>query len=338
MKRIIPLLLLPGILLFEGCTHQENFERQKTHMGTFAKITCIGENKDFCSSVIDEAFEEIGRVENLLSKFKESSEISILNNSGTKPIKIGEETLQVLKEAKQFYEISGGAFDISISPLLELWGFYDRDKVITELSDGDIKEKLNLIGSEKIIIDKDNFRVNFELPGMAVDLGGIAKGYAVDKARDVMLNLGVKNALVSIGGEIYCIGEGIEKKGWNIGIRHPLEPNKIIAAINLKNKAVSTSGTYENFVEIKGRRFGHIINPRTGYPVENDLVSVTIIADDCTTTDALATAVFVLGKENGLKLIKKYKAEAVLISKDKDGLNIWVSENLKKNIKEYNSQ
>ncbi|MCX5657670.1 MAG: FAD:protein FMN transferase [Candidatus Omnitrophica bacterium] len=308
-------------------------------MGTFAKITCIGKNKESCSVAIDKAFEEIGRVENLLSKFKESSEISILNNSGTEPVKIGAETLQILKKAKQFYEASGGAFDISVSPLLKLWCFYDKNKTIAELYDRDIKEKLNLIGLEKIIIDDNKHTASFKFPGMALDLGGIAKGYAVDKARDVMLNLGVKNALISIGGEIFCIGKGIGKNSWNIGIRHPLEHDKIIATVNLKNKAVSTSGAYENFIEIKGKRFGHIINPRTGYPVENNLVSVTIIADDCTTADALATAVFVLGKEKGLVLIKEYKVEAVLISKDKDGLlNIAVTKNLRKNLKEYNSR
>jgi thiamine biosynthesis lipoprotein len=338
MKRITPFLLLSVVLVFEGCALQVNFERQETCMGTFAKITCIGKNKEFCSVAIDKAFEEIGRVENLLSKFKESSEISILNNSGTEPAKIGAETLQIIKKAKKFYEASGGAFDISVSPLLKLWGFYDKNKTIAELYDRDIKEKLNLIGLEKIIIDDDKRTVSFKFLGMALDLGGIAKGYAVDKARDVMLNLGVKNALISIGGEIFCIGEGIGKNSWNVGIRHPLKPDKVIATLNLKNKAVSTSGAYENFVEIREKRFGHIIDPRTGYPVENDLVSVTIIADDCVTADALATAVFVLGKEKGLALINEYRAEAVLISKDKDGLNISVTENLKKNLKEYNSR
>ncbi len=337
MKRIIPFLLLSVVFVFEGCAPQVNFERQETCMGTFAKITCIGKNKEFCFVAIDKAFEEIRRVENLLSKFKESSEISILNNSGTKPVKVREETLQILRKAKQFYEASDGAFDISISPLLKLWGFYDGDKTITKLSNADIKEKLNLIGSSKVIIDDDNSSINFKFPGMALDLGGIAKGYAVDKARDVMLNLGVKNVLISIGGEIFCIGEGIRKNGWNVGIRHPLEPDKIIAAMNLRNKAVSTSGAYENFVEIKEERFGHIINPRTGYPVENNLVSVTVISGDCVMADALATAIFVLGKEKGLKFLKKYKAEAVLISKDKDGLDVWVSDSLKKNFKEYNN-
>ena len=331
-------ILFPIFIIFAfGCSSGIDFSRQETCMATFARVTCLGKNQELCRTALDKAFGEMERIENLLSKFKESSDIYRVNNLGANPVKVSKETFEVIKKVKLFCEASDGVFDISISPLLELWGFYNKGKIRSEVSDGVLREKLSLIGSDKIILDEDRYTVYFKIPGMAIDLGGVAKGYAVDKARDVMINLGVKNALINIGGEVYCLGQGNNRKGWSIGIQHPVRPDKIIAVINLKDKAVSTSGAYENFVELNGRRLGHIINPKTGYPVEGELVSVTVVADDCITTDALATAVFVLGKEKGLTLLKNFKAEGVLVSRTSDGLEVFATEKLRENLKKINN-
>ena len=182
---------------------------------------------------------------------------------------------------------------------------------------------LSKIGSDKVVLDNRKKSLRFLKNGMEIDLGGIAKGYAVDKAALVLRKSGIKNALIDAGGDIYCIGEKAKGQKWIVGVRDPIEEHRVIEELALQDLAAATSGGYENFLETEGKQYNHIIDPRDGNPVENNLISVTIIAKDCLTADALATAVSVLGREKGTELINSLDTVgAILISKVNGALEI----------------
>ncbi|MCM8783319.1 MAG: FAD:protein FMN transferase [Candidatus Omnitrophica bacterium] len=320
-------------LFLSGCSPQkEVFKREEMVLGTFGEITCFGE-KDSCKKGIDKAFREIKNLEEILSFFKAESDISFLNNAQGKPVGVKKETLEVLKKAKEISQKTQGAFEVTVAPLLAIWGFYQKEKESFSPPSGElIKETLALVGQDKIILAEDTGSVILKNPSMKIDLGGLAKGYIVDRAVAVLKKEEIKNALVNLGGDIFCLSEGRTAKVWKIGIQDPQAKEKLIATLKVRNKAIATSGQYENFREFKGKKLGHIIDPRTGYPVENDVLSVTVVASDCLTADALATAIFVLGKEQGSALLKTFSAEAVIISKSPKGKRLWISGGLKNKV------
>lgn len=274
-------------------------------MGTLVEITVIPANE----KAIKEAFEAIKKVDALMSTYKEDSEISILNKKGE--AQVSGETLEVIKDALRFSELTGGAFDITCRPLINLWKKAKREKKIP--TQEEIKEAVSLVDYKKIILEGNQIRLKKK--GMQIDLGGIAKGYAVDKAIESLKKNGIKRALVNAGGDLYALGNNPQGKKWQIGIQNPREKDKILDIIKVKNKAVATSGDYRRYFTLEGRRFSHIVNPRTGMTVEDVPMSVTIIGPDATTTDALATGVFVLGPEEGMKLIESLpEVEGMIIS------------------------
>jgi thiamine biosynthesis lipoprotein len=298
-------------------------------MGTFVQISCASGKSVLAEQGINLAFQEIRRIESVFSNFLPESDIFRINNAREGFIPVKKETIELISKAKAFYENTDGAFDITVAPLLKTWGFYNKEQRHRLIPASEIKNNLVLIGSDKILIDESENKVGFKVPGMAIDLGGIVPGYAVDRARDILVENGIKNALINLGGDIYCLGSGRTPQGWKVGIQHPLKSGEIIATLSLRDRAVTTSGSYENFIEIEQRRFSHIIDPRTGYPVDNGLLSVTVVADDCMTADALATAVFVLGSLKGEILLKSFKAEAFMISQADKGLTFHITDGLK---------
>lgn len=310
------------LIIISGCAAEETpYQETRILLGTYVtiKVHDVDKSKIEKITAISKAFNEIKRIENLLSSFKKDNMIDKINNSGTKEVFLDEDTFYVLEKAKYFNKISGSAFDITVLPLLELWGFHQRDYSVP--SEVKIKEALDRTGTDKMILDKRRKSVRFLEDGMKIDLGGIAKGYAVDKAVIALRGSGIKNALVDSGGDLYCLGEKQKGKKWSAGIRDPLHKNRVIERLDIEDLAVDTSGNYENFFEATGKKYSHIIDPRTGSPVENNIVSVTIIAKDCMTADALATAVVVLGKDKGPELIKRLEnVKAVLIIKEGDEL------------------
>ncbi|MCM8779007.1 MAG: FAD:protein FMN transferase [Candidatus Omnitrophica bacterium] len=306
----------------------ETIKKGEFVLGTLGEIICVAE-KATCETAIEKAFREIKKLENLFSYFSKNSLVRQLNNAQGKPISVGEEFFAVIKKAKEISKKTGGAFDITISPLLKTWGFYEKEKpIFSEPHSELIKEKLSLVGSEKIILDEEKKSIVLKDKNMAIDLGGIAKGYIVDRAVKVMRDEGIKNALVNLGGDIFCLGKGENKSFWRIGIQDPLNAGRIVGSLKLSDKAVATSGQYENFREIGGKKFGHIIDPRSGYPVETDVLSVSVVAEDCLTADALATAIFVLGKEKAEPILKEFRAQAVIITRTGKGRHLWVSSGL----------
>jgi FAD:protein FMN transferase len=254
-------------------------------MGTFWEVT--SPNKQAATIV----FSEAGRIEQLLSKYLPSSEVSRLNLSGK--LKVSPDTFYIIKKSLEFCALTQGAFDITVGPLVDLWGFTDRKFQVPEAAK--IRQTLELVGYDKIILHENNNVVEFRLPGVKIDLGGIAKGYALDCAVRKLKAKHIYSCLINAGGQVYCLGDRFGQS-WKIGIQGPRKP-EIAGTLELKNKSASTSGDYQQYFEAGGKRYCHIIDPRTGSPAESGITSVTVIADSGLEADALSTAVFVLGKQ-----------------------------------------
>ncbi|MBU1727014.1 MAG: FAD:protein FMN transferase [Candidatus Omnitrophica bacterium] len=270
-------------------------------MGTFVEVVSPDES---ASGIV---FDEISRIEGLLSKYKAESEVSRLNNEGR--LRVSPETLYILAKSKEFWYLSEGAFDVTVGPLADIWGFNEKKFRVT--TESEIKSTLKYVGMDKIDLNNSDNVVKFKIPGIKIDLGAIAKGYALDCSINKLKEKGVKDCLINAGGQIYCLG----KKGdtpWKVAVRRP-RSNALSDKLRLENKSIATSGDYEQFFIKEGKRYSHILNPKTGYPADSGILSVTVISTEATTADALATAVFVLGKEKGLRLAKKFPGTKVEI-------------------------
>jgi len=304
------ILLILVWVLFSSCGQRYYRKSTQLLMGTFVEVT----SDDPRAAKI--VFAEIKRLDGLLSKFNPQSEVYKLNRLGN--LKVSFNTLAVIKKSQKFNQQSGGAFDVTVAPLVDIWKQAISTKVMPTPQQVAVAKWLT--GNKKMVIDERNSTVKFIRKGMQIDLGGIAKGYAVDCAVAKLREAGIKSCLVNAGGNMYALGKK-DQRPWKIGIKHPRKKGKMAGYLLLENRAVATSGDYEQYFEIQGRRLSHIIDPKTGYPADNGIVSVTVVSDDATTCDALGTAVFVLGKEKGQKLINGYKDTQVIILTTED-LNV----------------
>jgi len=303
---VIALVVLFTLLAIQRQKIQP-LKRSQMIMGTMVEITVMPPDEQ----AIEAAFEEMKKVDTLMSTYKENSEVSILNREGENHLST--ETLQVIGEAINFSEITGGAFDITCRPLINLWKKAKKEQVIP--SPQEIKEALSLVGYEKIKILPEGDVVRFKQKGMQIDLGGIAKGYAVDKAIEALRKNGIRRALVNAGGDLYALGNGPGGEKWKVGIQDPREEDKLLGIIKVKDVGVATSGDYQRYFTIEGKRLSHIVNPKTGQTVQDVPMSVTVIAPHATTTDALATGVFVLGPQKGMELIESLpQVEGMIVS------------------------
>jgi thiamine biosynthesis lipoprotein len=295
-------------------------------MGTVVEITLVGEDEEATRKAALQAFQEIKRIETLMSPWIDSSDVTRMNRSaGKEGVKVSPETLKVIRKANEISKLSEGGFDITVGPLTELWR-KAREKKIPPLIE-EVKGRLALVNFKNIRIDQKE-KVFLKTKGMAVDLGGIAKGYAVDKAFDLLKSLGYKDLIVNAGGDLK-VGGLKNNQPWSIGIQHPRESQKILARLSVSDTAVATSGDYEKFFIHQGKRYHHIFNPKDGFPTEG-CQSVTILCKEGIMADALATAVFVLGPEKGYGLCQKFEGVDCLIV-DKEGKVIF-SPGLKRRI------
>lgn len=299
------------------------YKYHQVAMGTVIEITLIDDDEEAASKAALQAFQEIKRIEILMSRFLGSSDVTRINRSaGVEWVKVSPETAEVIKKAKEISELSEGGFDITVGPLTELWR-KAREKKIPPPAE-EVKEKLDLVNFKNIEMDQER-RVFLKKRDMAIDLGGIAKGYGVDRAFDVLRSLGYKKLIVNAGGDLRAGGLK-DNQPWSIGIQNPRESEKMLTRISVSNMAVATSGDYERFFIYEGKRYHHIFNPKNGFPTEG-CQSVTIVAKDCIRADALATAIFVLGPGKGYSLCQKLDGVDCLIV-DKEGKRI-ISPNLK---------
>ena len=261
-----------------------------------------------------QSFQEIKRIEHLMSPWIDSSDVTRINQSAGKEwVKVSQETLRVIKKAREISELSEGGFDITVGPLTQLWRVA-REKGIPPSAD-ELKKKLDLVNFRNVMIDQEE-KVFLKKRGMSIDLGGIAKGYAVDRAFEVLRTLGYKNLIVNAGGDLRVGGSKLDQP-WSIGIQDPRSSEKIMATVTISDSAIATSGDYEKFFIYQGKRYHHIFNPKDGLPSDG-CQSVTIICKEGMVADALATAVFVLGPEKGYVLCQKLEGVDCLIV-DKEG-------------------
>jgi len=278
-------------------------------MGTVIEITLIGEDEESAEKAALQAFQEIKRIEHLMSPWIESSDVSRINRSaGQECVKVSPETIEVIKKAKEISELSEGGFDITVGPLTQLWRMA-REKGIPP-STKELKKNFDLVNFRYVMVNPEG-NVLLKKRGMAIDLGGIAKGYAVDKAFEFLRTLGYKNLIVNAGGDLRVGGSKFDQP-WLIGIQDPRASQKIMARISVSDTAIATSGDYEKFFIYQGKRYHHILDPRNGFPAEG-CQSVTIICKEGTRADALATAVFVLSPEKGYSLCQKLEGLGCLI-------------------------
>ncbi len=281
-----------------------------TAMGTFVTITVVHEKTEDAEVAIARAFEEIRRIERLMSVQDETSEIYALNHSGTDWVELSPEVLYVLTRAQYYSSLSGGAFDITVQPLMDLWMEKTKERGKMPVPD-ELSEALELVGWNNLILDEDQSRARFVKYGMEVTLGGIAKGYALDRAIEVLRESRIESALVEIGGDIRAFGS----KKWRIALQHPRERGEWLGVIELEDGAIVTSGDYARYFFLGPRRIHHLMDPRTGYPADRSL-SVTIITYKGIDADALSTAVFVMGPEEGEKLLSSLGIKGLIVAPD----------------------
>lgn len=267
-------------------------------------------------------------VNKLFSTYMSDSEISQFNKSDSTFL-ISEEFIELFLHSKQINKISKGAFDPTVHPLVKLWGFGNKGR-IDELPTNELIQKtLNKIGVENILI-KNNLLVKLK-PHIELDFSAIAKGYGVDKVSELLILKNMNNFMVEIGGEVYCSGKN-NNNDWAIGLQNPfseLGNENILKVINLNDKAMATSGNYRNYFEINGQKYSHTINPKTGFPVTHNIVSVTVVANDCSSADAYATALMVMEKNEGIELINSINGiEAVVIFGENEDFKLLKSEGI----------
>lgn len=284
-------------------------------MGTVCSINLY---KDGTQALYDKMFQELQEIEAMFSTNLAGSDISKINQAaGKKPVTVHPEVLEVLKKACQIAKDTSGAFDPTIGPLVTLWNIGSENPSVPPQEK--IKETLPLIDYTKIQLDLENNTVFLPQKHMAIDLGAIVKGYAADQLAKIATQEGVKKALFDLGGNIYAFGSKEKNLPWRVGIKNPLNPNSDpILIIPVANKSVVTSGGYERFFIQDDKRYHHILNSKSGFPVENDILSATILLENSMMADALSTAVFVLGVDKGFSLLKELSVDGIIITKNKE--------------------
>ena len=313
-------LLIISICVLNGCkknpvsdsTQAKLLMRQYAVMGGIILKIKFYNNGELEHKAMKAAYAKVIAVDKACNIYNPESEISRLNsNAYDKPFKCSTLLWNILIKSKEFYELSGGAFDISSAPLMALWGFHRKRKTLP--SQKEINAIKKRIGLNKVIFNHTTQSIKFKVKGMKLDLGGIAKGYAVVLAANAAKQCGVKTGLINLSGNAYCFPQPPPGKNtYIVGVQHPRDKTAICGTINLLNQSVATSGDYERYVLINGQKFAHIMNPVTGIPVEN-MLSVTVVTPNAIDSDALSTAIFIKGAKFAEKITKKINNTNVLI-------------------------
>lgn len=312
-RPLIPILLvlLVAFLLWQRQPAGESVvSRTALIMGTLVEIKAYGDDRELLEKGIDDAFAEMVRLEQLFSTRIPESEISRISST-EEPLDVSDETVALLTLGQKIARQSNGAFDMGLGKLKQLW---DIESDAPQVPDDEVLQKaLQGVGPDSLEIEGQ--QVSKKLPGVKIDLGGIAKGYAVDRAANLLHQNGILSAAVNAGGDLRLVGNR-QGTPWRIGIQHPRKSGEVIATVKLEDRAVVTSGDYERYFERDGVRYHHLFDPKTGRPARG-CQSVTVVAEDAASADALATAAFVLGPQAGLALLEKLPdVEGYLIAAD----------------------
>ncbi|MCX2480304.1 FAD:protein FMN transferase [Pedobacter sp. MC2016-15] len=298
------LFLMIFISLVINTSAQVLRKRTTMLMGSRWQITIVAGDSLRAEQNIDTVIQEVSRIEYLISDWKPASQVSQVNsNAGIKPVKVDPEVFALTARAIQLSESTGGAFDISFAAMDRIWKF--DGSMDTMPSAELIRKSVEKVGYKNIILDSANSTVFLKLKGMKIGFGALGEGYAADQCREMMLKKGIRAGIVNGSGDISSWGTQPDGKPWTIGITDPMNNDKLIATLPLRESSVVTSGSYEKFVMFNGKRYSHIINPVTGYPVTG-LTSVTIVGPSTETANGFSTSMMVLGKDAALSFIKRY--------------------------------
>lgn len=335
IKRICAsfIILILLLSLMTGCISDAEAYHDKSFfaMDTIMTIRVFGDRS--AKKAMNKAIDRIKEIEkHMSSTYKDSDVFKINKAAGVEPVKVNDDTFYVIKKALEYGQLSDGALDITVRPIVELWGITSDNPRVP--SKEEIDEKLALVDYRKVVLDEENKTVFLEEKGMGIDLGAIAKGYAADEAVRILREAGVKNALLNLGGNVITIGGNPDGRPWRIGIQDPRsqetgEPH--FAIVGIADATVVSSGDYERYIEEvyekTGERYHHIFDPKTGYPADKGLIASTIISSSSIDADALSTILFIMGYEEGFKLIEKLdNVEAIAVTANKE---VYITEGLK---------
>lgn len=326
MRNLILIFFLTSVFAFGQVTHK----RKLYMLGSPFEMTVVAKDTIQANIYIDMAVAEVKRIENLISDWIPTTQISqVSKNAGIQPVKVDKEVYDLVQRALKISQLTSGAFDISYASMDKIWKFDGSMKAMP--TPEAIKQSVARIGYQKIVLDAKAQTIYLKEKGMKLGLGGIGQGYIADKIKDLLLSKGCTSGIVNVSGDINAWGYQTTGKPWTVAIVNPMNKSKVFATFPLENSAVETSGSYEKYVVFDGKRYSHIIDPRTGYPAQG-VVSVSVFAKQTEIADALATGIFVLGVEVGLNLVNQLKGIGCIIVDDKG--EIHTSKNI--DIKKFN--
>lgn len=312
---------------------KETIVREFYALGTIIRLRVYGNKGE---RAIEEAIDRLNTIDNKMSVFKEFSEVSMINKkAGISSQEVSEDTYFVIKKAVEYSELSEGTFDPTIRPIVSLWRIGSDNPRIPNKSE--IVKNLKLVNYKDIILSEKDHSIGLKYEKQAIDVGGIAKGYAADEVKKVFKNNKIKSALIDLGGNIFALGKKPDKTLWKIGIQNPFNTRgEHVGVISVENKSIVTSGNYERYFTKDGKVYHHIIDPKTGYPSESEIISATIISDYSIDGDGLSTGVYIMGIEKSINLIESLKGiDAIFITKNKE---IYVTSGMKDEFKITNKE
>ncbi|WP_445717374.1 FAD:protein FMN transferase [Flavobacterium sp.] len=307
---------------------QQIFKKKQNLLGSPFEITVVASDSIKGNQFLELAISEVKRVENLISDWIPTSQISNVNkNAGIAPIKVDNEVFELVERAVRISKLTSGAFDISYASMDRIWKF---DGSMKEMPTAEaIKNSVAKVGYQNIILNKNESSIFLKNEGMKLGLGGIGQGYIADKIKALLQENGCSSGLVNVSGDINTWGKQPNGMPWTVGIINPMNKNKVFATFPLDDSAVETSGSYEKYVTFNGKRYSHIIDPRTGYPASG-IISVSVFAKQTELADALATGIFVLGIEVGLDLVNQLNGIGCIIVDDKGAIHVSKNIDIKK--------
>nr|WP_281273117.1 FAD:protein FMN transferase [Desulfosoma caldarium] len=280
-------------------------------MGTVVSMAVVSQDAHQAYEALEAAFEEMARLEAMMSVFREDSELSRVNREASRhPVTVSPELYRVIELSLHISQITQGAFDITVGPLMNLWPFDKNEKKLP--SSQAIQEALSRVGYHHVVLSSKDRSVFFSVPGMVLDLGGIAKGFAIDQAVNVLKGRGIAAALVNAGGDILAYGTKPDGQPWRVGLQHPRNSQDLLTVLTMSDQAMVTSGDYERYFLVDGKRYSHIVDPRSGFTARAT-ASVTVMADSAAFADGLATGILVLGPEDGMAVVESLPGVHALI-------------------------
>ncbi len=314
MRKIFLLYIL--FLLSNICVYAQVVLKTPVDlMGSRFEITIVERDSLVARQRTEQAIREISRIEQLISEWIPNTEISTVNAmAGKAPVKVSEDVFRLTERALFFSEITNGLFDISVASMFSVWKFDGEEHAIPDSIQ--IAKSVEKVNYKNIVLDKKNHTIFLKEEGMKIGFGATGKGYAADKASSLLKQLGVPAGIVNASGDLVTWGVLPNREKWKIGIQNPYEIEKAVEVIRIRNGAMTTSGNYEKYTEINGKRYAHIINPKTGWPVSG-ITSVTVIGENAEFCNGLSTSIMLLGVEKGLELLKKHPSYGAYILSDK---------------------